>query len=62
MCYVRVCVRALPYILKKGEDVKRKMVADERAELEKRPASNLGATNSEAMENTHFIHDKQVTN
>jgi hypothetical protein len=52
----------LPYILKKGEDVKRKMVADERAELEKRPASNLGATNSEAMENTHFIHDKQVTN
>jgi hypothetical protein len=40
--------------------VKRKMVADERAELEKRPASNLGATNSEAMENTHFIHDKQV--
>eukprot|EP00615_Pteridomonas_danica_P007056 CAMPEP_0114350954 /NCGR_PEP_ID=MMETSP0101-20121206/16800_1 /TAXON_ID=38822 ORGANISM="Pteridomonas danica, Strain PT" /NCGR_SAMPLE_ID=MMETSP0101 /ASSEMBLY_ACC=CAM_ASM_000211 /LENGTH=228 /DNA_ID=CAMNT_0001490547 /DNA_START=70 /DNA_END=753 /DNA_ORIENTATION=- len=44
----------------KGEEVKRKMVADERTELENRPASNLGATNSEAMENTHFIHDKQA--
>ena len=43
-----------------SEAVKRKMVADEREEIARRPGSNLGATNSEAMENTHFIHDKQV--
>lgn len=44
----------------KGDAVKRKMVADERAELEKKPQSTLGATSSDQMENTHFIHDKQA--
>lgn len=36
------------------------MVADERAELEKKPLATLGATSSDQMENTHYIHDKQV--
>jgi len=44
----------------KGDAVKKKMVADERADIENRPGAGLGATSSEAMENTHFIHDKQA--
>lgn len=43
-----------------GERVKRKMIADERKEIESKPMSNLGATNSDEAENTHFIHDQQA--
>jgi len=43
-----------------GDEVKQKMLADERKEIEKRPASNLGAMSSDDMENTHFIHDQQA--
>lgn len=43
-----------------GESVKRKLIADERKEIESRPASNLGATSSDMMENTHFIQDQQA--
>mmetsp|Transcript_46486 Transcript_46486/g.105014 ORF Transcript_46486/g.105014 Transcript_46486/m.105014 type:complete len:247 (+) Transcript_46486:144-884(+) len=44
----------------KSEGVKAKMVADERKEIESRPAANLGATSSDQMEHTHFIHDQQA--
>jgi len=43
-----------------SDAVKRKMVADERSELEKKPLATLGATSSDQMENTHYIHDKKV--
>mmetsp|Transcript_14830 Transcript_14830/g.26285 ORF Transcript_14830/g.26285 Transcript_14830/m.26285 type:complete len:247 (+) Transcript_14830:418-1158(+) len=43
-----------------GERVKRKMIADERAMIESKPMSSLGATNSDEAENTQFIHDQQA--
>lgn len=44
----------------KSDEVKRKVLADERAGLSTAQGANLGATSSEAMEDTHFIHDKQA--
>jgi len=43
-----------------GDAVKRKMADDMRQDIMKQPTSNLGATSSDAMENTHFIHDQQA--
>lgn len=43
-----------------SEEVKRKMMEDERKQIASKPNSSLGATSSEAMENTHFIHDQQA--
>lgn len=43
-----------------SDKVKRKMVADERKEIESRPGASLGATNSDEAENTQFIHDQQA--
>jgi len=64
-----VCPRVLPcrkltracVSPRQSDAVKRKMVADERAELASKPHNaTLGATSSEGMDNTHFIHDKQA--
>ena len=42
-----------------GDEVKRKMIADERIGVAKNTGA-LGATNSDEAENTHFIVDKQA--
>ena len=42
-----------------GDEVKQKMIADERAGLAQQSGA-LGATNSDEAENTHFIVDKQA--
>lgn len=61
-CYISTSRQKLNEIkaFYQGESVKRKMIADERKELESKPMSNLGATNSDMMENTHFIQDQQA--
>ena len=51
-------VRALAAYLK-GDEVKRKMIVDERSAVAAQ-AGALGATNSDEAENTHFIVDKQA--
>uniref|UniRef100_A0A7S2S2M2 t-SNARE coiled-coil homology domain-containing protein n=1 Tax=Rhizochromulina marina TaxID=1034831 RepID=A0A7S2S2M2_9STRA len=43
-----------------GDDVKRKLADDMRKDIMKQPTSNLGATSSDAMENTHFIQGQQA--
>ena len=43
----------------KGDNVKQKMVADERQAVAEQ-ARSLGATNSDEAENTHFIVEKQA--